>query len=86
MITVFLTFALAGPIPLKEMGLLLAVAVLLDAALIRLVLLPVILRLMGARAWWSPAWLDRLLPRVQLSHVASIHSIGRDVTAAEAQS
>jgi RND superfamily putative drug exporter len=70
MIAVFLTFALVGSIPLKEMGLVLAVAVLLDAVLIRLVLLPVVLRLLGDRAWWSPSWLDRVLPRVQLSHGA----------------
>ena len=70
MITVFLTFALAGPIPLKEMGLVLAVAVLLDALVIRLVLLPVVLRLLGPHAWWLPAWLDRLLPAVRLGHGA----------------
>jgi RND superfamily putative drug exporter len=46
----------------------LAVAVLLDATLIRLVLLPVALRLLGARAWWIPGWLDRMLPEVNLGH------------------
>jgi RND superfamily putative drug exporter len=50
------------------MGFILAVAVLLDATLIRLLLQPVVLRLLGARAWWIPAWLDRLLPEVALSH------------------
>jgi putative drug exporter of the RND superfamily len=68
MVVVFLTFALSGPIPPKEMGVVLAVAVLLDATLIRLVLLPVVLRLLGARAWWIPGWLDRILPRVNLGH------------------
>jgi putative drug exporter of the RND superfamily len=68
MVVVFLTFALSGPIPPKEMGVVLAVAVLLDATLIRLVLLPVALRLLGARAWWIPRWLDRLLPEVNLGH------------------
>jgi putative drug exporter of the RND superfamily len=68
MVVVFLTFALSGPIPPKEMGVVLAVAVLLDATLIRLVLLPVALRLLGARAWWIPGWLDRLLPEVNLRH------------------
>jgi RND superfamily putative drug exporter len=68
MVVVFLTFALSGPIPPKEMGVVLAVAVLLDATLIRLVLLPVALRLLGARAWWIPRWLDRLLPEVRLRH------------------
>ena len=50
------------------MGVILAVAVLLDATLIRLLLQPVVLRLLGARAWWMPAWLDRLVPKVGLSH------------------
>jgi RND superfamily putative drug exporter len=68
MVVVFLTFALSGPIPPKEMGVVLAVAVLLDATLIRLVLLPVALRLLGARAWWIPGWLDRLLPKMNLRH------------------
>jgi putative drug exporter of the RND superfamily len=68
MVVVFLTFALSGPIPPKEMGVVLAVAVLLDATLIRLVLLPVALRLLGARAWWIPRWLDRVLPQVSLGH------------------
>jgi RND superfamily putative drug exporter len=68
MVVVFMTFALAGPLPPKEMGFILAVAVLLDATLVRLMLQPVVLRLLGARAWWMPAWLDRRLPHVGLSH------------------
>jgi RND superfamily putative drug exporter len=68
MVVVFMTFAIAGPLPPKEMGFILAVAVLLDATLVRLLLQPVILRLLGSRAWWMPAWLDRRLPEVQLSH------------------
>ena len=64
MVVVFTTFALAGPIAPREMGVILAVAVLLDATLIRLLLQPVVLRLLGARAWWMPAWLDRLVPHV----------------------
>ncbi len=47
MVAVFFTFALSGPLPPKEMGIILGVAVLLDAFLVRLVLLPVILRLTG---------------------------------------
>jgi RND superfamily putative drug exporter len=68
MVVVFLTFALAGPIPPKEMGFILAVAVLLDATLVRLLLQPVVLRLLGPRAWWMPPWLDRLLPKSGLAH------------------
>ena len=67
MVVVFMTFALAGPIPPKEMGFILAAAVLLDATLVRLLLQPVVLRLLGARAWWTPAWMDRLLPGMSLS-------------------
>ena len=68
MVAVFLTFALAGPIPPKEMGVVLAVAVLLDATLVRLLLQPVVLRLLGPRAWWMSAWLERVVPRLGLPH------------------
>ncbi|NUS57417.1 MAG: MMPL family transporter [Streptomycetaceae bacterium] len=68
MVAVFFTFALSGPLPPKEMGIVLGLAVLLDAALVRLVLLPVLLRLTGRAAWWSPAWLRRVLPDVRFSH------------------
>jgi RND superfamily putative drug exporter len=68
MVVVFLTFSLSGPIPPKEMGVVLAVAVLLDMSLVRLLLLPVTLRLLGARAWWLPRRLERVLPRVGLAH------------------
>jgi RND superfamily putative drug exporter len=68
MVAVFFTFALSGPLPPKEMGIVLGVAVLLDAALVRLVLLPVLLRLTGRAAWHTPAWLDRVLPRIPFSH------------------
>src|SRR5688572_22768230 len=44
------------------------VVILWDATLVRLLLQPVVLRLLGPRAWWMPAWLDRLLPEVRLSH------------------
>jgi RND superfamily putative drug exporter len=68
MVAVFLTFALSGPLPPKEMGVILGVAVLLDAALVRLVLLPVMLRLLGGWAWYLPKPLDRLLPDVRFGH------------------
>ncbi|HSK32722.1 MAG TPA: MMPL family transporter [Propionicimonas sp.] len=68
MVAVFFTFALSGPLPPKEMGIVLGVAVLLDAFLVRLVLLPVLLRLTGNAAWWSPPWLTRLLPAIRFSH------------------
>jgi RND superfamily putative drug exporter len=50
------------------MGVILGVAVLLDAALVRLLLVPVLLRLLGDRAWWLPRALDRVLPDVRFGH------------------
>src|SRR5947209_4954857 len=66
MVAVFFTFALSGPLPPKEMGIILGIAVLLDAALIRLLLLPVLLRVMGPWAWYIPRWAHRVLPEVSL--------------------
>lgn len=50
------------------MGIILGVAVLIDAALVRLVLMPVLLRALGPAAWWPPRWLDRALPDVRFGH------------------
>jgi RND superfamily putative drug exporter len=68
MVAVFFTFALSGPLPPKEMGVILGIAVLLDALAVRLVLVPVLLRLAGRWAWWVPRWLDRFLPDVRFGH------------------
>jgi putative drug exporter of the RND superfamily len=68
MVSVFFTFAVSGPLPPKEMGVILGVAVLLDAALVRLVLLPVMLRLLGKWAWYLPKPLTKLLPNVRFGH------------------
>jgi RND superfamily putative drug exporter len=68
MVAVFFTFALSGPLPPKEMGVILGIAVLLDAMLIRLVLMPTLLRVFGRRAWALPRWLDRVLPDVRFGH------------------
>ena len=68
MVAVFFTFALSGPLPPKEMGVILGIAVLLDAFLVRLLLVPVLLRLAGPAAWYVPSWLDRILPDVRFGH------------------
>ena len=68
MVAVFFTFALSGPLPPKEMGVILGIAVLLDALLVRLVLIPTLLRVFGRSAWALPRWLDRLLPDVRFGH------------------
>ncbi len=68
MVAVFFTFALSGPLPPKEMGVILGIAVLLDTFLVRLLLVPVFLRLAGSAAWYLPSWLDRILPDVHFGH------------------
>ena len=68
MVAVFFTFALSGPLPPKEMGVILGIAVLLDAMLVRLVLIPTLLRVFGRHAWALPRWLDRVLPDVRFGH------------------
>src|ERR687891_1791744 len=66
MVTVFGAFAFASLAPIKAMGFGLATAVFLDASLIRVVLVPATMRLMGDWNWWIPKWLDRILPKVSI--------------------
>jgi RND superfamily putative drug exporter len=66
MVCVFLSFMLGENRVIKEFGLSLASAVFLDAVVIRCLLLPAVLELVGERTWWIPAWLDRILPRVNI--------------------
>jgi RND superfamily putative drug exporter len=68
MIIVFVAFGVTGPIPPTELGVTLALAVLLDATVIRMMLVPSLLGMLGAKAWWIPRWLDRRLPQVAFSH------------------
>jgi RND superfamily putative drug exporter len=78
MVAVFFTFALSGPLPPKEMGVILGIAVLLDTFLVRLLLLPVFMRLAGPAAWYLPPWLDRVLPDVRFGHGDSV--VGTETT------
>jgi RND superfamily putative drug exporter len=64
MICVFGAFALSDLRPLKIFGLGMATAVLVDATLVRVLLVPAVMHLFGSRAWWLPRWLDRILPRI----------------------
>jgi putative drug exporter of the RND superfamily len=69
MIVVFLSFV-ASPIPsLKMLGLGLATAILIDATIVRMVLVPAAMALLGKANWWLPAWLDRILPQVSIEGV-----------------
>jgi len=64
--TVFAAFILTSDRISKEFGLLLAVAILVDALLVRMTLVPAFLTLMGERSWYMPRWLDRLLPNLTI--------------------
>jgi RND superfamily putative drug exporter len=66
MVCVFLSFMLGEDRVIKEFGLSLASAVFLDALVVRCLLLPAVLHLLGRRTWEIPAWLDRLLPRLNI--------------------
>src|SRR5450631_1210643 len=62
MIIVFIAFGITGPIPPTELGLTLAMAVLLDATVVRVMLVPATMALLGERNWYVPKWLERILP------------------------
>ena len=66
MVCVFGAFVLGDDRQLKLFGLGMAVAVFLDATIVRMVLVPATMELLGARNWWMPAWLDRLLPQINV--------------------
>lgn len=83
MAAVFVAFAAAPIATVSQLGVGLTVAVLLDATIIRLVLLPAIMHLAGPRVWWIPGWLDRRLPRLTVEG-AAIPGAERTQTAAVA--
>jgi RND superfamily putative drug exporter len=66
MVTVFASFMIGEDRIIKLFGLGLASAVFIDAVIIRSVLVPAVMQLFGKRAWWLPAWLDRILPRLHV--------------------
>jgi RND superfamily putative drug exporter len=72
MISVFAAFVLSPEPTIKMFGLGLAVAVLIDATVVRVVLVPATMKLLGDRNWWVPRWLDRLLPRVDIEGGAGL--------------
>jgi RND superfamily putative drug exporter len=68
MSAVFFVFVLTGVPSIKEMGLGSAIAIALDATLVRLILVPAAMKLMGRWNWWMPSWLDRALPDLSFEH------------------
>jgi RND superfamily putative drug exporter len=70
MVVVFLAFLAAPDTFLKLFGIGLASAIFLDATVVRMVLVPAVMQLLGKRNWWIPDWLERLLPRLDVERVA----------------
>lgn len=66
MASVFLSFALGDQRVIKEIGVGLGVAILFDAFVVRMVIVPAFMSLAGTANWWLPGWLDRLLPRINV--------------------
>jgi putative drug exporter of the RND superfamily len=72
MISVFAGFVVGDDPVIKMMGLGLAVAIFIDATIVRIVLVPATMKLMGDANWWLPGWLDRILPTVDLEGEAAL--------------
>ena len=66
MTAVFAAFMLQDDVLIKSIGFALGIAIVFDAFIVRLVLIPALLYLMGEKAWWLPAWLDKILPNVDV--------------------
>ena len=69
MVVVFLAFLAAPDVFLKLFGIGLASAIFLDATLVRMVLVPAVMQLLGDRNWWIPSWLEKVLPRLEVEPV-----------------
>jgi RND superfamily putative drug exporter len=66
MVCVFTSFVLSGNPVVKEFGVGLAVAIAIDSTLVRCLLVPAVMVLLGERVWWLPRWLDRVLPHISI--------------------
>jgi RND superfamily putative drug exporter len=84
MVTVFSAFALAESITIKSIGVGMAIAVLIDATIVRVLLVPATMRLMGRWNWWAPGPLGRFAERLGFSHVEDEAAVPVDGEAARA--
>jgi putative drug exporter of the RND superfamily len=64
MVVVFLAFVVSDDTFLRLIGVGMATAILVDATVVRMALVPAIMQLLGRASWWIPRWLDRLVPRL----------------------
>jgi RND superfamily putative drug exporter len=84
MISVFLGFVLGDDPAIKMFGLGLATAIFVDATIVRMVLVPATMKLMGDANWWIPGWLDRLLPSVDIDRPAGLPTPEMELPAPDA--
>jgi putative drug exporter of the RND superfamily len=77
MVVVFLAFLAAPDVFLKLFGIGLASAIFLDATLVRMVLVPAVMQLLGSWNWWIPNWLERILPQLDVERVGLAPAEGR---------
>ena len=73
MVCVFAAFVLAPDRQLKLFGMGMAVAVFIDATVVRMLLVPATMELLGDRNWWIPKWLDKVLPRIDVEGTHHVH-------------
>ncbi len=66
MVVVFASFILNDQAAVKMLAIGMAVAVLIDASIVRMILVPAVMSLLGKRAWWMPQWMERIVPQLQL--------------------
>jgi RND superfamily putative drug exporter len=79
MVVVFLSFVVAPDPILKQFGVGLAVAIFVDATVVRMILVPAVMELMGEWNWWFPKWLDRSIPHVNVE--GSVLPVGSEAAA-----
>jgi putative drug exporter of the RND superfamily len=70
MVAVFMAFVFSSEVFLTLMGVGMATAIFVDATVVRMVLVPAVMQLLGRANWWIPRWLDRALPRIGIQRRA----------------
>jgi RND superfamily putative drug exporter len=83
MIAVFAAFIPSSELVLKMIGIGMASAILIDVTIVRLLLVPAVMHLLGDRNWWIPAWLDRVLPKISVEGYPERHLEAADAKALE---
>ena len=82
MVMVFLAFVLGPELIIKQIGLGLAAAILIDATIIRMILVPSTMELLGKANWWLPRWLDKVLPNIKFEGHQTPVEVPREPVAA----